>query len=126
MDDDLNTAGAVGVIFEKVKEINKGMAAHQTGPNPETIDRLKADFRNLALAGHILGLFQHEPETFFSQVSDAGEGVDPAKVEALIQERTQARRQKDWARADAVRNQLKEMGVILEDGPQGTTWRLDV
>lgn len=126
MDDDLNTAGAIGVVFEKIKEINKEMVADQSGPNPESIDRLKADFRNLTLAGHILGLFRQEPETFFSQVSDAGEGIDPAVVEALIQERAEARRQKDWSRADAVRNQLKEMGVILEDAPQGTTWRLDV
>jgi cysteinyl-tRNA synthetase len=126
MDDDLNTAGAIGVIFEKVKEINKAMAADQGGPNSETLAHLEADLRDLNLAGHILGLFQSEPETFFSQVSDGGERIDPATVDALIQERAQARRQKDWARADAVRHQLKEMGVILEDSPQGTTWRLDV
>jgi cysteinyl-tRNA synthetase len=126
MDDDLNTAGAIGVVFEKVKEINKGMAADQGDPNPEAIDRFKADFRNLIMAGHILGLFQQEPETFFSQVSDGGERIDPAMVEALIQERAQARGRKDWARADEVRNRLKEIGVILEDSPQGTTWRLDV
>jgi cysteinyl-tRNA synthetase len=126
MDDDLNTAGAIGVVFEKIKEINKGMAADKGGPTQETINRLKADFRNLTLAGDILGLFQHGPETFFSQVSDAGEGIDPAMVEALIEERAQARGRKDWARADEVRKRLKEMGVILEDSPQGTTWRLDV
>jgi cysteinyl-tRNA synthetase len=126
MDEDLNTAGAIGVIFEKVKEINKGMVADQGGPNSESVARLEADFRDLTLAGHILGLFQNEPEAFFSQVSDGGEGIDSALVEALIQKRAQARHRKDWARADEVRNQLKEMGVVVEDSPQGTTWRLDV
>jgi cysteinyl-tRNA synthetase len=126
MDDDLNTAGAISVVFEKVKEINKSMTTDGCDSNPETVDRLKADLLSLTLAGQILGLFQHEPEAFFSQVSDAGEEIDPAVVEAMIQERTQARGRKDWARADAIRNQLKGMGVILEDAPQGTTWRLDV
>jgi len=126
MDDDLNTAGAIGVVFEKVKEINKSMAAGQGGPDHASIDRLKSDFRDLALAGRILGLFENDPETFFSQVSESAEEIDPAAIEALIQERAQARRQKDWAKADAVRDQLKGMGVILEDSPQGTTWRLDV
>ena len=80
----------------------------------------------LALAGGVLGLFQDSPAVLFEHLSGAERQVDPDEVERMIQDRTAARGAKDWARADTIRDRLKAMGVILEDGPQGTTWRLDV
>jgi cysteinyl-tRNA synthetase len=126
MDDDLNTAAAVGQLFEKVKEINKQV--DQAGlPLSEEARRILENERRLLLTiGRILGLLMENPSTFFEELSDESVRIDPQEVERLIQERVQARKEKNWARADDIRKGLKEKGVILEDGPQGTGWRLDV
>jgi len=66
------------------------------------------------------------PESFFAGLSSYSETVDEDEVKRLIQERITARAEKDWAKADAIRDRLDEMGIILEDGPQGTSWRVKV
>jgi cysteinyl-tRNA synthetase len=70
--------------------------------------------------GALLGLLQDEPETWFKQAG--GNAVDADRVEALLQERRAARAARDFARADAIRNELSDMGVVIEDGAQGTRW----
>ncbi len=126
MDDDLNTAGALGLIFEKVREMNRLMDPENEGPSEDTLSRLKSDRSQVLRAGDILGLFHETPAAFFEQLAGPSTEVDTEKIEALLQKRSQARDNKDWAASDAIRDQLKDMGVILEDGPQGTAWRLDV
>jgi cysteinyl-tRNA synthetase len=127
MDDDLNTAGALGLIFEKVREMNRLMDP-ENGKliSQDTLNRLKEDRSQLLRAGVILGLFHENPIDFFEQLAGPSTTVNSGEIDALVEKRTQARTAKDWAASDAIRDQLKEMGVILEDGPQGTTWRLDV
>jgi len=126
MDDDLNTAGATGLVFEKVKDINRFLDEHENLADEKMIDQLKDDRRHLFMAARVLGLLNEDPETFFTKLSDSAENIDTHDVERLIEERAKARANKDWKQADAVRDQLKEMGVVLEDGPEGTTWRFDV
>ena len=63
-----------------------------------------------------------DPEIWFKGASQDGK-VDEKQIEALIEERLQAKKNKDWAKADAIRNQLKEAGILLEDTPQGTSWK---
>ncbi len=127
MDDDLNTAGALGLIFEKVREINRLMDPDDEGSiSEDTLNRLKSDRSQILRAGNILGLFHEDPAEFFEQLAGPSTEVKSEDIEALVDKRTQARAAKDWAASDAIRDQLKEMGVILEDNPQGTTWRLDV
>ena len=127
MDDDLNTAGALGLIFEKVREMNRLMDPEsEDAISEDTLGRLKNDRSQLLRAGNILGLFHEDPADFFEQLAGPSTDVKSENIEALVEKRTQARTAKDWAASDAIRDQLKEMGVILEDGPQGTTWRLDV
>ena len=78
---------------------------------------MAAHLRKLAA---VLGLLEQEPEAFLqsgAQVDDA----EVAEIESLIQQRLDARKAKDWAAADAARDRLNEMGIVLEDGPQGTT-----
>ena len=70
--------------------------------------------------GSILGVLQQDPQTFLK--SGAGDNDDVAIIEGLIKARADARASKNWAAADNARNKLKEMGIELEDGPQGTTW----
>lgn len=109
MDDDFNTPGASSVLFDLVRAINRAEgkeAAYLAG-------RLKQ-------LGSILGVLQQDPQTFLK--SGAGDNDDVAIIEGLIKERADARASKNWAAADNARNKLKEMGIELEDGPQGTTW----
>ena len=82
---------------------------------------LAGDFeaaRGLRAAGDVLGVLQLAPETWFR-----GEGDDAADIEAAIADRIAARKARDFARADAIRNDLAARGILLEDGPKGTIWR---
>ena len=69
---------------------------------------------------------EESPDEFFRKLSSYAESIDADEVERMIEERTQARADKDWAKADALRDRLQEMGIMLEDGPDGTTWRYDI
>lgn len=112
MDDDFNTPGALSVLFDMARELNK-LKAEQ---NPQT-DAFAARLRELA---GVLGLLYQDPETFLQ----AGMDDDETKIiETLIAQRNQARANKDWATADAARDKLTAMGVVIEDGANGTTWR---
>jgi cysteinyl-tRNA synthetase len=112
MDDDFNTPEALAVLFEQAREANR---AREAGEDPAVA---AATLRRLA--GH-LGLLQRDPEDFFQ--AGGGDGPSAEEVEALIEQRRQARADKDFATADRIRDELAEQGVVLEDGPQGTTWR---
>jgi cysteinyl-tRNA synthetase len=122
MDDDMNTAGAVGLIFEKVKEMNRIMDSQAGKPDEALLKGLAGDRPDLLKAAGVLGILQSGPEEFLSSVAGDSE-VDSEEVERLIRERKDARANRDWARADSVRKTLQEMGVIIEDTPQGTKWR---
>ncbi|MCT8558110.1 cysteine--tRNA ligase [Glaesserella parasuis] len=112
MDDDFNTPGALAVLFELVREINKLKAENQVEAN-----KLAARLKQLA---GVLGLLEQDPETFLQ--GDANND-EVAEIEALIKQRNEARASKNWAVADEARNKLTAMGIVLEDGANGTTWR---
>ena len=112
MDDDFNTPNALSVLFEMARELNKLKTEDMSKANG-----LAARLRELA---GILGLLQLDPEQFLQAGSDDDE---VAKIEGLIKQRNEARAAKDWSAADAARNALTQMGIVLEDGPNGTTWR---
>lgn len=122
MDDDLNTAGAVGLIFEKVKDMNRLMDEQAAKPEDSLLERLSTDRANLLSVGDVLGILQNKPDKFLNSIADSSD-INPEEVEQLINQRADARASKDWAKADAARKALQEMGVILEDTPQGTKWR---
>lgn len=126
MDDDLNTAGAVGLVFEKVRAINRIMDAGGDALDTDARRTLEQNRMDLLRIGEVLGLLKETPAVFFDQLSGSSKTPDPAEIEQMVEERRVARSQKDWAKADDIRAQLQDMGVVLEDGPQGTTWRLDV
>ncbi len=117
MDDDFNTPEALAVLFDLAAEANRMRAADSVAAG-QRIGQLKS------LAA-LLGLLEREPEQFMQAGSmvNADTGYDPARIEALLQERLEARKTKNFKRSDAIRDELKAAGVILEDGPQGTLWR---
>jgi cysteinyl-tRNA synthetase len=108
MDDDFNTPLALAALYELVKAIN---TARDNGANDEQLKPAQSTLRELT---GVLGLQLKEKQ---------GSSDDDAKVNALIEERTEARVQKNWARSDEIRDQLKEMGVTIEDSKDGTKWR---
>ena len=126
LDDDLNTSGAIGLVFDKVRDMNRIMDSFNDRADEKILIRLKSDRDQLNLIGRVLGLFQERPGTFFEQLADISEDIDDSQIEDLIKERSDARAEKNWAKSDEIRDTLRKMGVILEDGPEGTTWRLDV
>jgi cysteinyl-tRNA synthetase len=114
MDDDFNSPEACAVLFEMVREVNR-----LRDSDVQAAAGLAARLKALA---SVLGVLQLEPDAFL-QAGAEGK-VDAAEVEALIAARLQARADKNWAESDRIRDQLTAMGVVLEDGKGGTTWRL--
>ncbi len=112
MDDDFNTPEAIAVLFELAREINR-----LRGGDAPAAGRLAAELKRL---GGCLGMLERDPESFFQ---GGGEGISAEQVEALIAARNAARKNRDWAESDRIRDQLAAQGIVLEDGPQGTTWR---
>ncbi|KOR30999.1 cysteinyl-tRNA synthetase [Achromatium sp. WMS2] len=113
MEDDFNTPVAVAVLFDVVRELNK---ARVEGGDKSI--KLGITLRYLS---SILGLLNTNPDQFL-QGAVSTEIAD-TEINELIQQRMQARKAKNWQEADRIRNRLLEQKVILEDGPQGTTWR---
>lgn len=106
MDDDFNTPQAVSVMFEMATELNRNKSA--------------ALARQLLGLGAVLNILQRDPEGF---LKGAVKADDSARIEALIAERAQAKKDRNFARADEIRAQLTSEGIELMDSAQGTTWR---
>jgi cysteinyl-tRNA synthetase len=120
MDDDFNTARAVAVAFESVREVNRHLDAGRTAATARPLGLIKA-------VGAGIGLFGRPAADFLESYRARGadkSGVDPAQIEQLIADRKAARGSKDWAAADRIRDELAARNIILEDGPEGTTWKL--
>ena len=107
MDDDFNTADGLSAIFELVREINANVVGVEA--SAEYVDKASELFENLV---SVLGLLYERK---------ADKNLD-SEIEALIEERQAARKNRDFARADAIRDELKAQGIILEDTPQGVKW----
>lgn len=111
LEDDLNTPRAMAELFALARALNKSDSA----------DEKEALAASMLASGEMLGLLQSEPEAWFA---GDGEGdLDAAEIEALIEERAAAKAERDFERADSIRDGLAERGVRIEDGPDGTTWR---
>lgn len=113
LNDDLNTPIALSHLHALANELNKA-------EDPATVARVKG---LLLAGGRLLGLLQADPEAWFRWVARATEGPTDVEIDTLVADREAARAARDFARADAVRDQLTAAGIVLEDGPLGTRWR---
>ncbi|HWU35232.1 MAG TPA: cysteine--tRNA ligase [Methylovorus sp.] len=108
MDDDFNTSEAFAVLFELATEVNRTASL--------------ADASLLKALAGLLGLLERDPETFL-QGGESAQGRSADEIEQFIELRLQARQAKNFAEADRIRKQLADEGILLEDTPQGTSWR---
>jgi cysteinyl-tRNA synthetase len=121
MDDDCNTARALGVVFDGVRELNRALDTGQMADVPGIR-------QGLAAIGSVLGIMNEVPSQFLAaqkQRALAQTQLTPEAIEQLIAERAAARKAKDFKRGDAIRDQLAAQGVILKDSPTGTTWTME-
>lgn len=114
MDDDFNTAGAIAVLHAVANDINQH---RRDGRDQEA----KQSAAVLVRLGSILGLLQQDPEAFFQ--ADTGGELSAEDIEQMIQARNDARKARDFAEADRLRDELADKGIILDDSREGTTWR---
>jgi cysteinyl-tRNA synthetase len=126
MNDDFNSAEALGHLHKCARQV--GAFLHEGfEPRPGSLAVLRYAAESLRKLGGVLGLLQEAPAAYFGakkQGAVEAKGLDAAAIEAKIAERVAARNARDWKLADAIRDELAAQGVILEDGPGGTTWKI--
>jgi cysteinyl-tRNA synthetase len=111
LEDDINTPKALAEMFLLAKKLNK-----------ETDELARRELAlQLYAGGELLGLMQRDAEDWFAGSDDGVLGA--AEIEGLIEERNQARANRDFAAADEIRDRLASVGIAIEDGPSGTRWR---
>ena len=113
MDDDFNTAEGLAVLFELVRHLNTVRSQDEVAALPLAALLVKL--------GGILGILQRDPEAFLKSGAD----VDETMIETMIQQRNDAKKNRDFAEADRIRDELAAQGVILQDSREGTTWRIE-
>jgi cysteinyl-tRNA synthetase len=123
MDDDFNTAAAIGKVFEEVSEVNRALDKAKKKNTEIPLKELGATWKFFQVVSSVLGVFAKTPQEYFSEIKERA-GIDTSEVEKLIEERLAARAAKDFAKADAIRDTLSEKGVLLEDRDGETFWTI--
>jgi cysteinyl-tRNA synthetase len=123
MDDDFNTALALAALFDLSHDLNRVLQ----NPSPRAPQVLEKGKDAFAVAGEVLGIFQEDPQAFLVAERERRSKaltLSEQEIKGLIAEREEARKNKDWTRADEIRNHLASQGIVLEDTSKGTTWRV--
>ena len=127
MDDDFNTARAVGHLFDAARVINGYVGDRGFTETPGSLFVLDRAGTYMRETGRVLGLFLEDPDDYFEQDrrrEAEKRGLDIDEIEHMIGEREAARAEKNWARADEIREALASRGIMLKDSPASTTWRI--
>jgi len=126
MEDDFNTALALGHIHDLTRVLNRVLGDKGFRKDPAAAALLDEGRSRLLESGKILGLFQQSATEFFNSQRQRylqAKGLQETEIQDLVRWRETARKEKDWGRADEIRAQAASLGIVLEDGPTGTTWR---
>ena len=115
MDDDFNSSEALAVLFELAREVNSLRDSDQQAAEKSA--------SLLVTLGAMLGILQDDADAYLQGRTGVTDDSADAEIETLIQQRNDARANKDWAESDRIRDLFEEKGIVLEDGAQGTTWR---
>ncbi len=125
MDDDFNTAGALGHLFDFIRKLNRWLRSDPNLNSVATRALAEGARDRLLQAGSILGIFHEKAESFFVALRNrrlSWLGIDEKEIQSAIERRLEARRNKDFSAADAIRDELANRGIGLKDGPTGTSW----
>jgi cysteinyl-tRNA synthetase len=124
MDDDFNTAKGIGILFNAVRYINKTLDENKVYPS-DIKREIKSAYIDIKKIGNILGLLYKTPDEFFEEKKKEAlekKAFDAELIENLIAERNKARKEKNWAKADEIRDKFSKMNITLKDTPEGTKW----
>jgi cysteinyl-tRNA synthetase len=127
MDDDFNSALAIAHMHDELRNLNKTLTELDGVKNGERWREFDVGRAALRRAGSVLGLFAMTPDEFKERVTRQRVDelrLDVERIEALIAERNAARKARDWKTADACRDELNRMNVVLEDTARGTIWKI--
>lgn len=127
MDNDFNTAQGLGCLFDAVKLLNRIQQALPNKPASTDLTLLREGAATIRKLAGLMGLLRQAPNEFLNERREkhlATLSMQRQEIEELIEERIAARANKNWARADEIRNTLLTMKIELKDGPQGTTWQI--
>jgi cysteinyl-tRNA synthetase len=127
MDDDFNTAQALGYFYDLQRHLNSLLDVSKGRPTEEILTLSKRGLNHLTNMGKIFGLFRENPETYLNEQRKAGLKrlkLSEEEILRFIDERNTARKEKNWKKADEIRNDLLSQGIVLEDTPTGTNWKL--
>jgi cysteinyl-tRNA synthetase len=127
MDDDFNTARGIATVFDVVKKGNRLLDENAGGLSGDAAGELALLCSDLRRMGKVLGILTQTPQAYFAAKKRSAlesQALDASAIDALVRERTEARKARNFARADEIRAQLEAMKVVLEDAPGGTTWKI--
>jgi cysteinyl-tRNA synthetase len=128
LDDDFNTAQALGYVFEAVRHMNNFLVAEQKATTLHKSIILQTSKKVFAHFGAVLGILQDDPDHYFrcdKEKESRKRGLNIEEIENLIKERQVARAAKDWARADAIRDELAKLHVVVKDSNNATSWIIE-
>jgi len=128
MDDDFNSAHGIGIIFDTVRKVNRMLDQYKNSGSDQIKQIIQHALVDIRRTGDILGILLEKPAVYFdkkqTQVLEQ-KSVDPTMIAKMVEERNAARKANNWKKADQIRAQLADMGVILEDRPEETVWKIN-
>jgi cysteinyl-tRNA synthetase len=128
MDDDFNSARGIGMLFDTVRSMNRLLDQKKNHGSPEIKKAAQSDHSDILRIGSILGILMESPKVYFKRKQTRvleRQSIDPDVIDQMIAERDQARKAKNWAKSDQIRNQLADMNIVLEDRSEGTIWKIN-
>jgi cysteinyl-tRNA synthetase len=128
MDDDFNSARGIGILFDTVRSTNRLLDQHQDNLSQKIKKTIQSNRSDILKIGNVLGILVEPPKVYFDKKRFQGleqKSIDPAVIDKMVKEREDARKTKDWEKADQIRKQLDDMNIIIEDRPDGTIWKIN-